>query len=108
MRKMEIIDWREDEIKFKLSGEDGSYICYEGLTTFETEDGKLYILYTDNSLDDNGNTRIFSGILHEEEMIIEAIVSEDELTMINAVITKLCNLVAGGVDFDSLNGEWEI
>ncbi len=105
MKWIEIIEWTEDVFKFKLSDGEKSSVCYDCLKIYETEYGKLYILYTDNSLDENGNTRVFAGILHEDVMVMEDIVSELELKLINILIKNLHNLTAGGVEFDSLKDD---
>ncbi len=109
MKKMTIIGWTEEEIKFALPGEDGEAMEFEGLTTFEMENGKLYILYTDNSVDENGNTRIYSGILHEKEMSIEDIESTEEQAIIADVVDKLVDLASTGkLDIEAMTGEFDI
>lgn len=49
--------------KFLIIDEKGKQVECEPLFTFESEEtGKQYVVYTDNSLDKEGNTRVFASI----------------------------------------------
>lgn len=48
---------------FYVINEEGRRIVCESLFTFESRTtGKNYIIYTDNSQDESGNTRVFASI----------------------------------------------
>lgn len=52
-----------DKQKFFVLDENGKKIECEPLFTFESEEtGKNYVVYTDNSLDKEGNVRVFASI----------------------------------------------
>lgn len=49
--------------KFFVLDENGKKVECEPLFTFESEEtGKNYVVYTDNSLDKDGNVRVFASI----------------------------------------------
>ena len=53
---------------FIVKDENGKDIVCEPLFTFESEETKKnYVVYTDNSKDDNGNIRIFASIYKVSE-----------------------------------------
>ena len=50
-------------MKFNIINDEGKEVECEVLFTFESkETGKNYIVYTDNSLDEDGNTKVFASI----------------------------------------------
>ena len=54
---------KEERITFKITGEDGVDTEYEVLLTFESnETNKNYMLYTDNTLDAEGNVKVYASI----------------------------------------------
>lgn len=54
--------------KFLVLDENGKQVECEPLFTFESEEtGKQYVVYTDNSLDKEGNTRVFASIYEVNE-----------------------------------------
>jgi len=53
----------EEKKKFTVLDENGKQVICEPLFTFESEETKKqYVVYTDNSLDENGNVRVFASI----------------------------------------------
>lgn len=62
------------------------------LFTFESEEtGKNYIVYTDNTTDEDGNTDVFASILESDvnENLLQPIESEEEWSMIETLIEEL-------------------
>jgi len=59
----------KDEIMtFKVTDEEGKEIECEVLFTFESDETKKnYIVYTDNTLDDEGNTKVYASIYNPDE-----------------------------------------
>ena len=52
-----------EKMTFKITNENGIEVEYEVLFTFESDETKKnYIVYTDNSLDEDGNTRVYASI----------------------------------------------
>ena len=53
----------DEKKKFTVLDENGKQVVCEPLFTFESEETKKqYVVYTDNSLDDTGNVRVFASI----------------------------------------------
>ena len=53
---------------FKVGTENGEIVECEILFTFENaKTEKNYIVYTDNSVDDEGNTRVFAATYNPEQ-----------------------------------------
>src|SRR5574344_430641 len=52
-----------EKMTFKVQGENGVETEYEVLFTFESEETKKnYIVYTDNTVDEQGNTKVYASI----------------------------------------------
>ncbi len=57
------------ELKFKAVDAEGRQIDCDALFMFESpETGKNYIVYTDNSIDEEGNTRVYASIYKPEDL----------------------------------------
>jgi len=53
----------EEKKKFTVLDENGNQVECEPLFTFESEETKKqYVVYTDNSLDEEGNVRVFASV----------------------------------------------
>ena len=53
----------DEKKKFSVLDEHGKEIVCEPLFTFESEETKKqYVVYTDNSCDEEGNVRVFASI----------------------------------------------
>lgn len=53
----------DEKKKFMVLDENGKQIECEPLFTFESEETKKqYVVYTDNTQDENGNVRVFASI----------------------------------------------
>ena len=53
----------DEKKKFTVLDENGKQVECEPLFTFESEETKKhYVVYTDNSLDEAGNVRVFASI----------------------------------------------
>ena len=99
----EKFDGTKDEIMtFKVMNDDGIEVECEVLFTFESEEtGKNYIVYTDNTLDEDDNTKVFASIYNpdEEETVLQPIETDEEWAIIEKILDALQN-----DDFDSLKG----
>ena len=77
---------------FEIEGEDGRNIKYEMLFSFDLQEtNKSYLVYTDHSLDEEGNTRIYASIFHpdKKEGFLEPIKTEKEMNIVQTVLDKL-------------------
>ncbi|MBE6714928.1 MAG: DUF1292 domain-containing protein [Ruminococcaceae bacterium] len=71
---------------------DGSEVECDILAAFDCETtGKSYIIYTDNELDENGNTCLYASVFDESEdgsRLLE-IESEEEWQMVDELIDRM-------------------
>ena len=85
----------KDEIMtFKVLDENNQEIECEVLFTFESDEtGKNYIVYTDNTIDEEGNTKVYASIYNpnEEETKLLPIESEKEWKIIETILEELQN-----------------
>ena len=72
---------KEEQMKFKVIDENGKEIECEVLFTFESDEtNKNYIVYTDNTTDEGGNTKVYASIVSwcEKcvfEIILDAVIA---------------------------------
>jgi len=78
------------EGEFKILKDDGTEVTCYPLITFENG-GKHYILYTDNSLNENGETNVFAGTYNpdEGEQRFGEITSQAEIDLVNKILKTL-------------------
>ena len=79
-------------MKFKVIDDKGNEIECEVLFTFESDEtGKNYIVYTDNTADDQGNTKVYASIYtpNEENLNLTAIETEKEWKIIETILNEL-------------------
>ena len=109
---IEKFDGTKDEIMtFKVMNDDGIEVECEVLFTFESDETKKnYIVYTDNTLDENGNTKVYASIYNpdEEETKLLPIETDKEWKIIETILEELQNAAnSGQEDFDSLTETFE-
>ena len=74
--------------RFSMIDKNGNEVIYDVLFTFESDEtGKNYIVYTDNSRDENGSIQVFASIYDPEdpEGHLEAVTTDEEWNMIEEV-----------------------
>ena len=77
---------------FKILGDDGKEIECEVLFTFESDETKKnYIVYTDNTLDEQGNTKVYASIYNpdEENTNLIPIETDKEWKIIETILDEL-------------------
>lgn len=77
---------------FKILGDDGKEIECEVLFTFESDETKKnYIVYTDNTLDEKGNTKVYASIYNpnEENTNLIPIETDKEWKIIEIILDEL-------------------
>lgn len=82
----------ENENKLIVIDEEGKKKEYEVLVTFESEEtGKNYIVFTDNTLDENGNIKVYANIYTPDNggSPLLPIESEEEWKIIQNILETL-------------------
>ena len=88
----------EEKMTFKVINDEGKEIECEVLFTFESDEtGKNYIVYTDNTTDDAGNTKVYASIYDPdaEETTLEPIQSDKEWKIIETILDELQKEIQG-------------
>lgn len=83
-----------EEMKFTVVNDEGKEIECDILFTFESEKtGKNYIVYTDDTLGEDGNTKVYASIFdpesEDEETKLIPIESDEEWTIIQTILEQL-------------------
>lgn len=82
----------DKEMYFTVLMDDGEEVLCETLFTFESEvTNKNYIVYTDNEVDDNGNTKVYASVLnHMDESVAKLlpIESDKEWCIIETILDE--------------------
>lgn len=69
----------EEKTKFTVLDEDGKEVTCEVLFTFDSEEtNKSYIVYTDNTTDEEGNTKVYASIFNQKDEKTELIPIETD------------------------------
>lgn len=77
---------------FTMIDQEGNEIVYDVLFTFESEEtNKNYIVYTDQSKDENGNIQVYASIYdpNDPNSKLEAITTEKEWKVIETILETL-------------------
>ena len=80
------------ENTFKVIDKDGKEIEFEVLFTFESDEThKNYMVYTDNSTDDDGNVRVYASVFKPDAEPLELlpVETEREWKIIETIITSI-------------------
>ena len=88
----------EEKMTFKVIDDEGKEVECEVLFTFESDEtGKNYIVYTDNTTDEAGNTKVYASIYHpdQEETKLEPIETEKEWKIIETILDELQKEIQG-------------
>lgn len=82
----------EQDNTFTITNDEGQEITCETLFTYENEEtGVNYIAYTDNTIDEEGNTKLYASIFdpNEEDPILHPIETEEEWEIIEQILNTL-------------------
>lgn len=82
----------EERMTFKVFDESGKEIECEVLFTFESEETKKnYMVYTDNTTDEEGNTKVYASIYdpNATETKLIPIETEKEWKIIETILEEL-------------------
>ena len=81
-----------ETMSFTVLDENGRETKCEALFTFDSEEtGKSYIVYTDDSVDAEGNTQVYASIYDPEsdEQKLSPIETEKEWKIIEIILAEL-------------------
>lgn len=81
----------QDIASFTVFNEDGETIECEVLFTFESEDSqKNYIVYTDNTLDEDGFTKVYASVFNPEDENMELLpITEEEWELVDGLLQEM-------------------
>ena len=82
----------EERMTFKVCDDNGKEIECEVLFTFESEETKKnYMVYTDNTKDEEGNIKVYAAIYEpdKDETKLEPITSDHEWAIIEKILEEL-------------------
>ena len=77
---------------FTIVNDNGEEIKCEILFTYEDEKTKKnYMAYTDNTIDDEGNTKVYASIFNpeEENPVLLPIETDEEWKLIESILNSL-------------------
>ncbi len=80
------------ENTFKVIDKDGKEIEFEILFTFESDEtNKNYMVYTDNTKDENGNTKVYASVFKPDAEPLELlpVETEREWKIIETIINSI-------------------
>ena len=78
--------------EFEIFNDRGEKLTCNALFTFESDEtGKNYIVYTDNTLDENGNKKVYASTFDplEANPVLGPIETEKEWNIIEDILNKL-------------------
>lgn len=81
-----------DEMKFKALDKDGKEVTCEVLFTFGSDTtGKDYMVYTDHSEDENGNTKVYASSYDPDdpESDLTPIESDVEWYVVRSILEEI-------------------
>lgn len=82
----------KEKMTFKVTNDEGKEIECEVLFTFESDEtNKNYIVYTDNTKDNEGNIKVYASIYepNKKETTLEPIETEKEWKIIETILNEL-------------------
>lgn len=82
----------EEKMTFKVKDENGKDVDCEVLFTFESEEtNKNYMVYTDNTTDEEGNVKVYASIYNPElePTILEPIETEKEWKIVETILDEI-------------------
>lgn len=83
---------KDEKMTFKVINDEGKEIDCEVLFTFESEEtNKNYMVYTDNTIDEEGNTKVYASIYNpdEDSTKLIPIETEKEWKIIETILEEL-------------------
>ena len=88
----------DEKMTFKVKNDEGIEVEYEVLFTFDSEEtNKSYMVYTDNTKDENGNIKVYASIYtpKAETTELAPIETDKEWKIIETILSELQNEAKG-------------
>ena len=88
-------------MSFTVIDDNGKEIECEVLFTFESDEtNKNYIVYTDNTIDEEGNTKVYASIYEpeQEDLKLTPITTEKEWKIVETILNELQESVKSGME----------
>ena len=82
----------EERMTFTVINDEGKEVECEVLFTFESDETKKnYMVYTDNTTDEEGNTKVYASIYEpdKEETVLQPIETEKEWKIIETILDQI-------------------
>ena len=82
----------EQKNQFTLIDENGKEVVYDVLFTFDSDETKKsYIVYTDNSLDEQGNIQVYASVYYPgaETSKLDPIETDKEWKIIETILSTI-------------------
>ncbi len=98
------------ENTFKIINDKGEEVMCDVLFTFDSEETKKsYIVYTDNSKDQEGNVQVYASIYdpNQEDQKLEPIQTEKEWKVIETILNTLQEEIKKKIDSTADEGNDE-
>ena len=92
---------KEELVKFKVFDDNGKEVECEVLFTFESDEtNKNYIVYTDNTTDEEGNTKVYASIYtpNSEDLNLQPIETDKEWKIIEVILNEIQDEVKSDVE----------
>lgn len=83
---------KEEKMTFKVFDDEGKEVECEVLFTFDSDETKKsYMVYTDNTIDDEGNTKVYASIYNpsDENPKLEPIESDKEWKIVETILEEI-------------------
>ena len=90
-----------ETVKFKAIDDEGRQLDCEALFLFESpETKKNYIVYTDHSIDNEGNTKVYASIYtpNSEDLNLQPIETDKEWKIIEVILNEIQDEVKSDVE----------
>ena len=82
----------DQRMTFTVTDDAGKEVECEVLFTFESDETKKnYMVYTDNTTDEQGNTKVYASIYepNQESTVLQPIETEKEWKIIQTILSEL-------------------
>ncbi len=86
------MNMKDEKMTFKIFNDEGQEVECEVLFTFESDETKKnYMVYTDNTLDEEGNTKVYAAIYNPEldKQKLIPIETDKEWKIIETILEQL-------------------
>lgn len=83
---------KEERMTFKVFNDEGQEVDCEVLFTFDSDETKKsYMVYTDNTIDEEGNTKVYASIYNpdDENPKLIPIETDKEWQIVETILTEI-------------------